>query len=87
MLKGKTLVKLLSIFMTLFQHDGSRQYGNAMNTIERFLSFINQGNDSITLEGINHVPQAVNDKINIFGAWEFDITRIIHSTVIFIFLL
>jgi hypothetical protein len=81
-LKGKTLVKLLSIFMTLFQHDGSRQYGNAMNTIERFLSFINQGNDSITLEGINHVPQAVNNKTNILalGAWEFDITKIIHPT-------
>ena len=68
--------------MTLFQHDGSRQYGNAMNTIERFLSFINQGNDSITLEGINHVPQAVNNKTNILalGAQEFDITKIIHPT-------
>jgi hypothetical protein len=81
-LKGKCLVKILSIFMTLFQHDGSRQYGNAINTIERFLSFINQSHDSITLEGINHVPQAVNNKTNILalGAWEFDITRIIHPT-------
>jgi hypothetical protein len=68
--------------MTLFQHYGSRQYGNAINTIERFLSFINQSHDSVTLEGINHVPQGVNNKTNILalGAWEFDITRIIHPT-------
>jgi hypothetical protein len=68
--------------MTLFQHDGSRQYGNVISTIERFLSFINQSHDSITLERINHVSQAVNNKTGIlaFGAWEFDITRIIHPT-------
>ena len=87
MLKRKCLVDLLSIFMTLFQHDGSRQFGNCISYNEQFLSFINQSHNSIILEGINYVPQAVNNKINIFGAWEFDIPRIIHSTVIFIFLL
>ena len=68
--------------MILFQHDGSREFGNVISYNECFLSFINQSNDSITLEGINHVPQAVNNKTNIltFGVWEFDITRIIHPT-------
>ncbi|CAN5249097.1 hypothetical protein BH18THE2_BH18THE2_33100 [soil metagenome] len=50
--------------MTLFQHDGSRQYGNVISNNERFLSFINQSHDSTILEGINHVLQVVNNKTN-----------------------
>ena len=38
-----------------FQHDSSRLFGNVISYNERFLSFINQSHDSITLEGINHL--------------------------------
>jgi hypothetical protein len=71
--KRKVPSKAFVNIMILFQHDGSRQFGNVISYNERFLSFNNQSNDSITLEGINHVPQAVNNKTNIlaFGVWEF----------------
>ena len=31
---------LLSIFMTLFQHDGSRQYGNVISYNEKYKSLV-----------------------------------------------
>jgi hypothetical protein len=43
--KMKCLVDLLSIFMTLFQHEGSRQFGNCISYNEQFLSFINQSHN------------------------------------------